>query len=218
MEISQIKAIPVVMLSVMMVQAYAATISFDGVNLSSVSSASGQDFVYTVGAGLEGGTLNVRLLSGAVSSVTTGSSPDPTGFYVLQTSSDLQPMIFRFTFDAIRNCTISQNETQNAIELNSFTISEGSWRLLDAVNTNATYSGSRIMFEAENNGPPYGDYAIAGTGRFFDVEIRNLTGFSDYGSAISVNVVPEPGSPILAVLGIAIVCSRRRALRMAERS
>ena len=57
MKISQIKAITVVMLSVMMVQAYAATISFEGVNLSSVSSASGQDFAYTVGAGLEGGTL-----------------------------------------------------------------------------------------------------------------------------------------------------------------
>src|SRR5262245_13607563 len=78
--------------------AHAAPVDFTGINSALVSSPSGQDFTYVLGAGPTTGTVNVRLISGDITVLTTGESPDPHGFYVLQFPA-LTPAQFRFTFD-----------------------------------------------------------------------------------------------------------------------
>lgn len=61
----------------------AVTVNFSGISSASVSSPGGQDFPYVVGSGSAMGVLNVRLISGDISTLTTGASPDRTGFYIL---------------------------------------------------------------------------------------------------------------------------------------
>ena len=191
--------------------ATAAPIDFSAVNLHDVMS--GQVFSYTVGSGPATGTVTVTLISGMASSVEPGLSPDATGFYALQYAPTLPPMTFHFAFDTPRDFIIAENETQATCEVNAFTLSSGAWSELPAAYTTATSSGSTITFVAWNNEPPYGDYAIKGTGSWFDFQITNSPKFPYYGSAISVNVIPEPNAALLVFLGLASFCRRRRTLR-----
>ena len=138
---------------------------------------------------------------------------DPTGFYALQSSGDLKPLTFRFTFDAPREFIIAQNEYLADIEFNGFTLPSGSWHLLSASNTNTSGTGSEIGFSGVNGAPPYGNYSIDGGGSFFDFQITNSPGYPEYGSAITVNVVsdvPEPSCAVLLLSG-GLLCFRRRA-------
>ncbi len=167
---------------------HAETVLFTNVSLAAVSSPSGQDFPYIAGSGGATGVVTVRLVSGTPSGLQTGSSPDANGFYALQ-SGDLTPMIFRFTFDVPRSFTVKQNETQAAIEVNSFTLSSGTWEVLYATDTTPSTNGSTVTFVAANGAPPYGDFSLTGTGTSFDFQITNSPGYSTYGSAISLNVL-----------------------------
>ena len=168
--------------------ARAETIDFTGVNLAAVASPAGQDFPYVAGSGGATGVVTVRLVSGTPSSLQAGSVPDALGFYALQ-SGNLTPMIFRFTFDVSRSFTIKQNEYQADIEVNSFTLSSGAWEVLSATDTTPSTNGSTVTFVAANGVPPYGNFALAGTGTAFDFQITNSPGYPVYGSAISVNVL-----------------------------
>jgi hypothetical protein len=168
--------------------ATAATINFTGIDMAAVASVSGQNFTYTNGTRPTTGTVNVRQITGTPSSLVTGQSPDATGFYVQEGGDNLSPMVFRFTFDTSRNFTVTQNETLENLEINSFTLPSGSWTVLSASYATTTGSGSNITFTGVNMGPPYGTYSIAGSGSSFDFAITNLAGYSIYGSAISVDV------------------------------
>lgn len=199
--------------------AEASPIDFTGVNASAVSSPAGQNFSYSVGNGPESGILNVRLISGGAYSLTTGSSPDPLGFYVMQSSSDLSELVFRFSFDTNRQFFIDENESQTALELNSFSLQSGTWDILSTSNTSASVNGSTVVFSADNNSPPYGHYSIAATGTYFDYLIKNTPAWPGYGSAISVRAesvsVPEIDSAAgasalsLAIGSIALLKRRR---------
>lgn len=168
--------------------ATAATINFTGIDMAAVASVSGQNFTYTNGTGPTTGTVNVRQITGTPSSLVTGQSPDATGFYVQEGGGNLSPMVFRFTFDTSRNFTVTQNETLENLEFNSFTLASGSWTVLSKAYATTTGSGSNITFVGVNMGPPYGTYSIAGSGSSFDFAITNYPGYPSYGSAISVDV------------------------------
>ncbi len=169
-------------------------ISFSGISLGPVSQPAGQNFPY-IPAG--GGTefLNVRLLSGNVSSLQPGASPDQNGFYVLQ-SAPLTPMSFRFTFPGTRAFVINSNETLTARETNSFTLGPGSgpWTVLGSSDVNLSQTASNVTFVGLNDPPgPYGQFSISATADSFDFEVDNAPGFSLYGSAISILI---PGNTL----------------------
>ena len=190
-------------------QAGAAIVDFTGVTSAAVSSAFGQTFNYTVGA--SSGTLTVKLVGGQVGSLQTGSAPDPNGFYGIQSAGDLTPGTFRFTFDVPRTFQISQNESLANIEKNAFTLPSGSWSILALTDASVTNNGSNVGFVGNNGSPPYGYYAIQGSGPSFDYQITNLPGYPQYGSAISLNViVPEPSSAVLLLGSGAMLLRRRR--------
>jgi hypothetical protein len=104
--------------------ATAATIDFTGIDMAAVASVSGQDFTYTNGTGPTTGTVNVLQITGTPSSLVTGSTPDATGFYVLQYGGG-DPMVFRFTFDTSRNFTITQNEYRDQQLYAAFGVVDG---------------------------------------------------------------------------------------------
>ncbi len=176
-------------------------IDFSGVNLASILSATGQDFSYTIGAGPSGGIVNVRVLSGDIDSVQPGDAPDPTGLYLLQGSPNLSPLTLQVTFDAVRALKIHENETLTAFEENTFSMPSGTWTLLSSQDATVSNSGSVITIVGNNNSPPWGSFSISGTTQVFDWEIDNSAGFSLYGSAISIDVVPEP-----SVLALIVCC------------
>ncbi len=173
-------------------QAPAATVDFSNVDLATVSSASGQDFTYTVGAGPTTGTLNVRLVSGLLSSLTAGSSPDTTGLYAQQDSSDLTPVVLRFTLSTSQKFAISENETLTTLENNAFTLPSGAWTVISSSGATVGGSGSNVNFQGISDSPAPVAYSIQGTSSSFDFQITNTPGYPFYGSAISVNVGPFP--------------------------
>lgn len=173
---------------IMIASSNAALIDFSGVDLGPVSSPSGQTFTYTVGAGPDTGILTVWLISGSVSSLRPGYSPDSTGFYALSGSTD--PIVFRFTFDTLRTFTITENETLTALENNAFTLPSGAWTILSASGAAVGGAGSNINFQGVTDSPSPEAYSIEGIGTSFDFAITNTPGFPIYGSSISVDVVP----------------------------
>lgn len=192
--------------------AAAQTVDFSGVNLTQVSSGVGQNFAFATGS------VNVRLLSGAVSSLTTGSSPDPTGFYALQ-SGDLTPAIFRFTFDKVTSFAILENESLASYEVNEFLLPGGAWSNVTTSNATASGTSSDVVFRGNNGAPPYGDYSLEGTGLSFDFRIANDPAVPTYGSAISLNIgavaVPEGNTfalalPALGMIGAAVIRRRKK--------
>ncbi len=62
----------VVLLPLFCSNANAATVNFSGISSALVSSPSGQNFTYVLGLGPTTGVLNVRLISGDISTLTTG--------------------------------------------------------------------------------------------------------------------------------------------------
>ncbi len=179
--------------------ANADTIDFTGINLGAVASLPGQTFAYTNASDGATGMVTVLLVSGSPSAVQTGSTPDTTGFYALQTSDDLTPMVFRFTFDVTRSFTITQNEYLADLEVNSFTLPLGAWNLMSMAYSDATTNGSTLTFVGQNGSPPYGTFVIAGTGMSFDFSITNAPGYPEYGSAISIDVGPVTEPPTLTL-------------------
>ena len=61
------------------------------------------------------------------------------------------------------------------------------------VNATSSSSGSTTSFTGTTYFGPYGHYSVAGTTATFDLKIINSTAFTGlYGTAVSINVVPEP--------------------------
>ena len=170
--------------------AKAAPVDFTGINVALVTSASGQDFAYTVGLGPTTGTLNVRWLSGDISTLTVGQSPDPTGFYVLQ-SPALSPVTFKFTFDAPRDIAINSNETLTAREQNTFTLPPGSpgWSIISVVDATVAPSADAVTFTGTRESPPYGQFSISTFTESFDFLVTNIPGYPIYGSGLSIDVL-----------------------------
>ena len=168
----------------------AVTVDFSGISSASVSSRGGQDFPYVVGSGSATGVLNVRLISGDISTLTTGADPDPTGFYILQIGA-LTPALFRFTFDRPRGVLIASNETLTGLETNTFSLApgEGPWSVLSVSYASLENAGSEVTFVGLNNSPPYGHFLISAVASSFDFLVSNAPGFSVYGSAISLEVL-----------------------------
>jgi hypothetical protein len=179
-------------------RAGAGLVDFTGVDLATVSSPAGQDFSYFIGPGPSIGTVNVRLLFGSIIDLTTGETPDLTGLWASEHSSNLSPATFRFTFDAPRSFLVHENETLTAAEVNAFTLPSGTWNLLSMVNATSSTSGSTISFTGTTYFGPYGHYSISGAGSSFDFDIVNTLFFTGiYGSAISIDVLPEPGTGLI---------------------
>ena len=173
---------------------FAERINFGSVSHSAISSSSGQDFRYTTGHAGETGTLNVRSVSGDFG-VQPGNAPDPNGLYVLQSGSGpLNLITLRFTFDIVRTFEIQDNETTAALEHLTFSMPSGDWVLLDSQHAVVVNNGSEVSISGENNSAPWGYYSIRGTSAVFDWSISNDRMWSDYGSAISIDVVPSPSS------------------------
>ncbi len=205
--------------------AKAATVNFTGIDLADVSSADGQNFAFTAGGGPATGSVNVRLLSGDASAVTAGASPDTTGFNAeqydpSQNGSGLTPAVYEFTFNVAETFTLTQNESLTTYERNGFTlVSGGAWTVLSSSNVDTVINGSDISFTGAggaNQQPPYGQYDIEGTGTTFDFTITNFVGLINYGSAISVDVVPEPGPAVWLLGGVAVLWGGRRLRRSAR--
>lgn len=170
--------------------ALAAPVNFSGINTALVTSATGQGFPYTFGSGPATGTLNVRHLSGDIrTTLTTGESPDPTGFYVLQ-SPGLAPVTFRFTFDAPCYLQINSNETLTAIEQNTFTLPAvgPGWSIVAVTNATVASTSDAVTFTGTLGSPPYGHFAIRTITQSFDFTVVNFQGYLQYGSAISIDV------------------------------
>lgn len=180
----------------------AARVDFTGVDISLVASPAGQNFSYFPGTGVDRGTLNVRLLSAANGAVSlkTGSSPDPTGFYVLQSPGNLTPVAFRFTFDTPHSFQIDQNETLTSVEVNAFTQPVGSWNVLSLSFVNQTNQNSTIGITGVGTAAPYGNYSLAGAGAYFDFQVANSPFFSLFGSSISLDVGAESGPALQVAL------------------
>lgn len=185
------------------------TVNFTGINKAAVTSAGGENFLYQIG-GVPAGTLNVRLLSGDLDSVTTGSSPDSTGFYAIQSSPNLAAATFRFTLDVTQTVVITENESLTSLEDNSFTMPSGTWDVLSVSQATVSNSGSTVDFHGTSTSPGGTAYSIRGSTNSFDFQIQNSAGFPSYGSAISLQVVPEPCSTLmLALPGLALFARRR---------
>jgi hypothetical protein len=184
--------------------ARAQVVDFTGLNLAAVSSTSGENFAVT------GGSLNVRLISGDVSALDPGFSPDPTGFYVHQVPSNLTPAVFQFTLPTPQTFVITQNESLTALEVNGFSSPSNPWTVLSAANATVTTSngGLQVGFQGTTNNPPYGTFQLLGSGQSFNFTVADSAGFDEYGSAISLNLTgksaaaaPEPASVGLLALG-----------------
>ncbi len=188
-----------------------ARVNFTGVDLATVSSPAGQNFTYLVGSGPGTGSVNVRLLSGAITQLTTGEAPDLTGLLAYEHSDNLSPATFRFTFDAPRTLRIDENETLTKAETNAFTLPAGTWDLLSMVNATSNTSGPTISFTGTTYFGPYGHYSISGAGPSVDFTITNTTAFIGlYGSGISIDVLPEPATLSLLALGSLVAVRRKR--------
>jgi hypothetical protein len=169
--------------------ALAAPVNFSGINAALVTSGTGQDFPYTIGSGPATGTLKVRHLSGDITTLTTGQSPDPTGFYVVQ-SPALAPVTFRFTFDAPCYLQINSNETLTAREQNTFTLPAGSlgWSIVAVSNATIVSTSDAVTFTGTLESPPYGQFAIRTITQSFDFTVVNIPAYPVYGSGISIDV------------------------------
>ncbi len=203
-------------------QLRAGTVDFTGINLAQVSAAGGQNFNYIEGASGPSGTLNVELISGVIDIMTIGSSPDSTGFYALQgTPATIGiPFLFRFTFSSAVDFTISENETLTSFEENTLTVPAGSLTLLSSADAVVTSAVNQITFQGATSGggAPYGTYMVLGSGSSFDFFVRNQPGaFTLYGSSITIDVVPEPSTYVIAATGIValLVYGRRGQKRRA---
>src|SRR5262249_35744809 len=133
--------------------------------------------------------VNVRLISGEITTLTTGQGPDPYGFYALQ-SPALTPMLFRFTFDQPRGFVITSNETLTPLEMNTFSLPSGGsgWNLLSATYCTVNSSGGEVSFVGTIASSPYGQFALSAAGGAFDFLITNTPGYPIYGSALSIDV------------------------------
>lgn len=213
---TMIKNYSVMMLSMLCVTianssiAMAGIISFSQVQLANIASPAGQNFSYTVGP--DNGILNVRLISGAVSNIQAGSSPDTNGLFILQNSANLTPAKLQFTFDSSVSFTIRENETLTARESNAFTLASGSWTVNSFSNASVSTGPSSVTFIGASNLAPFGDYSISANSNSFVFDIVNTSGIPEYGSAISLEVtaVPEPSSCLcLIVSASAFACFKR---------
>jgi hypothetical protein len=177
--------------------ALAAPVNFSGISAGLVTTATGQDFPYTIGSGPATGTLNVRYLSGDITTLTTGQSPDPTGFYVLQ-SPALAPVTFRFTLDGKRGLRVNSNETLTAREQNTFTLPAGSpsWSIVAVSNATIASTSDAVTFTGTLESPPYGQFAIQTITQSFDFTVVNIPGYPIYGSALSIDVV-DVATPVM---------------------
>ena len=188
--------------------AQAAPIDFSGIDLAIVSSPAGQNFSYTVGGGPGGGTMNLHSSLAQLCNSLLARRTDPTGMWAFEHSDNLSPATFRFIFDTPRELNVNENETLTAAEINEFILPSGSWSVLSMVNATSSSTGSSTSFTGTTYFGPYGHYSIAGTATTFDLKISNSPAFFGlYGTAISINVVPEPvAAPlILTVFAAAIV-------------
>ena len=169
--------------------AHGAAIDFSGVNPAFVTSSAGQDFAYQIGTGGPVGIVNVRLISGDYYSIQPGHSPDPTGFYLLQTGS-IGTVVIRFTFDREQRFLVSSNETLTDFERNRFVVPSFAhpWALVGASLCTVSNVGQTIEFLG-TSAPPYGQFQIANIGTTFDYVIVNMPGISLYGSGISVDMM-----------------------------
>jgi hypothetical protein len=198
----------------------AGTVNFTGINLAQVSSAGGQNFSYVEGVSGPTGTLNVKLVSGVIDTMTIGSSPDPTGFYALQGTPQTIgiPFLFSFTFSSPVSFTIAENETLTSYEENTLSVPPtGSLTLLTSADAVVTPALNQITFQGATplGQAPFGTYTVLGTGSSFDFFVRNQPGaFTLYGSSITIDVVPEPsGIVLVSIAGLAMggYAYRRRA-------
>jgi len=188
--IGRILPVAAILQAVALTLSHAAVIDFTGISASLVTSSAGQDFSYMIGSGPAVGTLNVRHISGDISQLTTGSSPDLTGFYVLQ-SGALAPVLFRFTFDQPRRLHILSNETLTSLETNTLQLPSGSsdWTVFSFSNASMSASPLTISFVGLNKFGPYGQFALGATAPSFDFLVTNEAGFPIYGSALSLDVL-----------------------------
>lgn len=179
----------VVLLPLLCSPANAATVNFSGISSALVSSPAGQDFTYLVGPGPTTGVLNVRLVSGDISTLTRGASPDPNGFYILQNGA-LSPALFRFSFDVTRSFLINSNETLTQLETNTFSLPSGgsAWTVISSSNATVDNTGSQVSFLGS---PQYGQFAVSAGAGSIDFLVSNAPGFPLYGSAISIEVVDQ---------------------------
>jgi hypothetical protein len=131
-------------------------------------------------------------MSGDMTGLTTGESPDPYGIDALQ-SPALTPMLFRFTFDQPRGFVITSNETLTPLEMNTFSLPLGGsgWNLLSATNCTVNNSGGEVSFVGTIASPPYGQFALSAAGGAFDFLVTNTPGYPYYGSALSIDVVDQ---------------------------
>ncbi len=202
---------------------HAGTVDFTGINLPQVSSAGGQNFAYVEGVSGPVGTLNVKLVSGVIDTMTIGSSPDATGLYALQGTPQTIgiPFLFSFTFSSPVSFTISENETLTSYEENTLSVpASGTLTLLTSADAVVTPALNQITFQGATplGQGPFGTYVVLGTGSSFDLFVRNQPGaFTLYGSSITIDVVPEPSSLLLAGVGtvtlLAVAHKRRRRKR-----
>lgn len=169
----------------------ASTVDFSSVQTALISSPAGQNFPYAATVSQPTGIVNVRLVSGTVTSISPGGGgPDAYGIYVQQ-NAGMQPPLLRFTFDQPRAFVISSNETLTGLETNTFSYPTTGkpWGVLSVVLATATNTGSVVSFVGERTSAPYGDFKIIGGSDAFDFLTTNAPGFPYYGSAISVNVL-----------------------------
>ena len=200
----------------------ATVVNFSGLDLAGVESSAGQNFAYTPSDGSPAGTVNVRLLSGDVSAVGPGASPDTTGFDAQQVAGHLTPEVFEFTLSQAQTFTLTQNESLTSYETNAFTLLPSSaWTVVSYANAALTSSGggSTVGFTGTDyrDQPPYGTYVIEGTGMRFLFDITDQPGVQNYGSAISLDIVsvPEPSTWTLLSIGVLGACVALRRHRPA---
>jgi len=194
--------------------AFAGTIDFSLVNLSALQSSAGQDFSFLVGLGPQTGSVNVKLLTSSIITVGPGYSPDTKGLYISQSSNQVAPILLHFEFNSAYAFEISENELLANADRNSFTLPSGLWTVKSSANAIISNVGTTLNVRGAQNSPPWGTYTIAANAHSFDFGINNVPSvFGNYGSSISLAVVPEPSTAtmaIIATVGIALVRFRRR--------
>ena len=174
---------------------HSGLVDFTGLDIDAVASVNGQDFDYAIGTGPSLGTLNVRLLSDSIEIVDamSGGSPDATGFQVIHQNRDQDSVRVIFTFDQEVAFRIVENTSSTIAQSHSFSAS-GGFEVLSSSGVNiANNDPFNIHISQFDPNVPFGDYTIMGSGNILGFSASQAIGFAPMATAISIDVVPEPG-------------------------